>query len=232
MSAIGIIGGMGPQASAQLLELLVRKAPAHMTIRDDSDFPEIVVVSVPMPNFVTSTTNMQTAKEIVIEHLPILETAGCDVAGIACNTAHQFLPAVQQKTHVPFLSMPELVGQHIANHGWRRVGLLASPNTLGARLYDDAMPPDATLIRPTAEAADTIEELIFRMLSGISAPGDRALLRRIVETFRKDQHLDAVILGCTELPLIFGESDDLAIIDTLAVLADGLLVEHQRNLGR
>jgi aspartate racemase len=227
MSAIGIIGGMGPQASAQLLELLVRKAPDHMTIRDDSDFPEIVVVSVPVPNFVESKPNIQKAKQLVIERVGLLETAGCTVAGIACNTAHIFLPAVQRKATVPFLSMPKLVGKHIAGQGWRRVGLLATPNTLASKLYDHALPKGIVLTRPSVATAEVVERLIFRALAGKSSASDRKVLRQMVQDFRIQQRLDAVILGCTELPLIFGETKDASVIDTLAVLADGLLAHRQ-----
>lgn len=223
MSAIGIIGGMGPQASAQLVELLVRKSPEHFEIHDDSDFPEIVLVSVPVPNFVESKENMKKAAQIVSDRAKLLEVAGCSVAGIACNTAHLFLPEVQRATRVPFLSMPRLVGQHITTHGWRRVGLLATPNTLGSRLYDDALPPGVELVRPAHDAADQIERCIMRQLAGKPGPRDREQLRALVEQFRTAQRLDAVILGCTELPLVLGETDDQTIIDTLAILADGLL---------
>ena len=228
MSAIGIIGGMGPQASAQLLELLVQRAPAHMPITDDSDFPEIVVVSVPVPNFVESKQNIQKARDIVISCLPILEKAGCGVAGIACNTAHVFLPVVQRRTNISFLSMPKLVGEHIARQRWRRVGLLATPNTLRSRLYDEALPKDVELVRPRRELAVAAEKLIFRMLGGQSSPSDKNRLRKIVGDFKETAHLDAVILGCTELPLIFGETDDSTIIDTLSILADGLLESHTK----
>lgn len=226
MSAIGIIGGMGPQASAQLVELLVRKSPEHFEIHDDSDFPEIVLVSVPVPNFVESKSNMKKAARIVSDRAKLLEMAHCDVAGIACNTAHLFLPEVQRATSVPFLSMPRLVGAHIATHGWWRVGLLATPNTLGSQLYDDAMPPGVELVRPSHEVATRVEAFIMRQLAGRPGVRDREQLRKMVEQFRIDRQLDAIILGCTELPLVFGETGDPTIIDTLAILADGLLAHH------
>lgn len=231
MSAIGIIGGMGPQASAQLVELLVRRAPEHFEIHDDSDFPEIVLVSVPVPNFVESKSNMKQAARIVSDRAKLIEIAHCDVAGIACNTAHLFLPEVQQATSVPFLSMPRLVGAHITAHDWRRVGLLATPNTLSSRLYDDAMPAGVALVRPSNTAGAQVETFIMRQLAGKPGLHDQEKLRKLVERFRTDQQLDAIILGCTELPLIFGESDDSTIIDTLAVLADGLLAQHAEHQG-
>jgi aspartate racemase len=229
MSAIGIIGGMGPQASAQLVELLVCKSPEHFEIHDDSDFPEIVLVSVPVPNFVESKENMKQAARIVSDRAKLLEIAHCDVAGIACNTAHLFLPEVQQATSVPFLSMPRLVGAHVTTHGWRRVGLLATPNTLSSQLYDDALPSGVELVRPSHEVATRVEAFIMRQLAGKPGLHDREQLQKLIEQFRIDRQLDAIILGCTELPLVFGETDDPTVIDTLAILADGLLAHHAKK---
>jgi aspartate racemase len=209
MSAIGIIGGMGPQASAHLLDLLVRDAPQHMSIASDSDFPEIMLLSVPVPNFVTNKTHLQ--------------QSGCVVAGIACNTAHLMLPELQQATTVPFIAIPELVAAEIARNSWRRVGLTGSPNTLASTLFDDAIPNHTALIRPDIATTTILERLIFKELSGMRTEQDRRLLHTIINRFMHTQELDAVILGCTELPLIFGDSDDAHIIDTLSILSKGLL---------
>jgi aspartate racemase len=223
MSAIGIIGGMGPQASAHLLDLLVRDAPQHMSIASDSDFPEIMLLSVPVPNFVTNKTHLQQAKQILKKRLKLLEQSGCVVAGIACNTAHLMLPELQQATTVPFIAIPELVAAEIARNSWRRVGLTGSPNTLASTLFDDAIPNHTALIRPDIATTTILERLIFKELSGMRTEQDRRLLHTIINRFMHTQELDAVILGCTELPLIFGDSDDAHIIDTLSILSKGLL---------
>ena len=225
MAAIGILGGMGPQASARLQQLLVRDAPKHMTIRIDTDFPEIVLLSVPVPNFIANKRHMNKAREILIQRTKLLETAGCVINGIACNTAHLLLPELQAATTTPFVSIPILTAQKVEELGAKRVGLLGTPNTLKSKLYDNALGANIELIRPTTKMIDRVEQLIFRQLQGQSNDGDSLELRRITTQFLEEARLDAVILGCTELPLIFGESADQRIIDTLAVLSEGLLKE-------
>ena len=220
MSAIGIIGGMGPQASAHLLDLLVTKAPRHMVIESDSDFPEFVLLSEPVPNFVNSKENMDRAAQILKTKLPILENANCVVAGIACNTAHQFLSVLQTATTVEFISIPQEVGKVITECGFKHVGLLGSPSTINSRLFDDAVDTQE-ILRPPQSTTDEIENLIRMQLAGNITHKHRKKLAAIVNTFIKSCDLDIVILGCTELPLILGEHPHA--IDTLSLLADKLL---------
>lgn len=134
MSVIGILGGMGPQASAKLLSMLVEKS-----IKTTGNCPEIVLMNVPVPNFVSNKQNMSIAKTMLIKRTKILEKAGCTVIGIACNTAHLMLADLQSITSVPFVSLPNLVAEKINELGFKKVGLLASPNTLLSRLFDEAL---------------------------------------------------------------------------------------------
>lgn len=228
MPAIGILGGMGPQASAHLQTLLIKDAPKLINIKSDSDFPEIVMFSVSVPNFVSDTRNFQKAKEILKKRVELLEQAGCVVGGIACNTAHLMLPELQAVTSMPFLSIPKLVNKKLVQMGAKKVGLLASPNTIKSRLYDDEVDSEISLIRPSQEITDEVEQLIFRRLaSSDTAPEDTARLHEIVAEFASKEELDLVILGCTELPLIFGDSADAdsdnKVISSLGVLSEGLL---------
>ena len=166
MAAIGILGGMGPQASAHLLRLVVHNAPNHTTINLDTDFPEIVLLSVPVPNFITNKKHLRVAKNILIQRTRLLEQAGCTVNGIACNTAHLLLPDLQAATKTPFVSIPELVAVKIMQMGAKRVGLLATPNTLQSTLYDDALGASVKIVRPEKKIVNQIEKLIFKLLKG------------------------------------------------------------------
>jgi aspartate racemase len=227
MPAIGILGGMGPQASAKLYELIIAGTSKYSPAALDEDFPEIVLLNVPVPNFISNKNNMPEAKRMLIERTKLLEAAGCTINGIACNTVHVLLPELQAATKVPFLSIPKLVADKVRATGYKRVGLLATPTTLTSTLYDDALAGVADIIRPKDAFAKQIESYIYRMLDGTLTETDRQAVKRRVQIFRKNNDLDAVILGCTELPLIYGESlDDDSVLDTLQLLADGLLQSY------
>ena len=223
MTAIGILGGMGPQASARLHTILINDAPKHMRIESDTDFPEIVHISASVPNFIHDKTNLEITKQMLITRTQLLEGAGCVVNGIACNTAHLLFEDLQAATSVPFASLPHLVADRIKKNGHKRVGLLATPNTLSSTLYDDAMSADVELVRPNEIVATSLEAMIFRQITGLTTAQDKEDLHGMVDAFIKAEKLDVVILGCTELPLIFDDSENESIIDTIQVLAEGLL---------
>ncbi|MEI6228854.1 MAG: aspartate/glutamate racemase family protein [Candidatus Saccharibacteria bacterium] len=138
MSTIGILGGMGPQASAKLLTMLIDRSK-FFTNKIIDDCPEIILISVPVPNFISNKNNIKTAQAMLIKRAKLLEKAGCNINCIACNTAHILLPAIQASTNVPFLSIPKLVAKIIKQSGFKKVGLLASPTTLAATIFDEAL---------------------------------------------------------------------------------------------
>lgn len=226
MSAIGILGGMGPQASAKLYELIIKGTQKYTPAAVDDDYPEIVLLNVPVPNFISNKKEIIKAKQMLIERTKLLEQAGCTINGIACNTVHILLPELQAVTSVPFLSIPNLVTTQVRNAGFKRVGLLATPTTLASTLYDEALAGIAEIVRPEAQFAKQIEDNIYKQLNDNQSEADRQQFRLDVDEFKIANKLDAVILGCTELPLVYGDGQQSQIIDTLYVLSDALLREY------
>lgn len=226
MSAIGVIGGMGPQASARLYNLLIEGSMEFTDTALDEHYPEIVILSVPVPDFVRDDKAVSHVKKTLIKKTKLLEEAGCGVNGIACNTAHIMLPDLQACTDVPFLSLPVLVAQRAQEKGFKRVGLFASIMTLNSSLYDDAFDGVAELVKPAKKTAQRLNTLIYKQLNNDISLKDKKKLRSMAKQFMHSKGLDVVVLGCTELPLVYGESDSEKVIDTLQVLSDGLLKHH------
>lgn len=230
MSAIGILGGMGPQASAKLYELLIKGTQKYTPAAVDDDYPEIVLLNVPVPNFISNKNELPKAKQMLINRTKLLEQAGCTVNGIACNTAHILLPELQAATNVPFLPIPELVASRAKIAGYKRVGLLATPTTLGSTLYDVAFADTAEIVRPNQAFARQIEQYVYLQLNNKLSENERQVFRQQVSGFKQDSGLDAVILGCTELPLVYDDSsNDETILDTLQILSDELLATYFAN---
>lgn len=227
MSAIGILGGMGPQASAKLYELLIEGTQEYYPAAVDDEYPEIVLLNVPVPNFISNKNELLKAKQMLIERTKLLEKAGCTINGIACNTVHILLPELQAITRVSFLSIPRLVAEQAKTAGYKRVGLLATPTTLNSTLYDEALADNTAVVRPDKVFAEQIEQYIYSRLNNKLLQDERLQFKAKVKEFKQANKLDAVILGCTELPLVYGESkSDKTVIDTLQVLADGLLKNY------
>jgi aspartate racemase len=229
MSAIGILGGLGPQASAKLLDLIIQKRSKQEGVKFDDDFPEIVLLNIRVPNFIDGEENLDRVRQILISKTKVLEQSGCTIAAVACNTAHIFLPAIKRSSSLPFLSIPEIVTERIRQLGFTKVGLIGTKNTLRSRMFDEAS-TSSLIIRPNTGLARQAEECILNQISGNITAQEKLGFRKSVSQFMAENRLDGVILGCTELPLVFGESNNNPkIIDTLDILAEELLNVYYNN---
>lgn len=226
MSAIGILGGMGPQASAKLYEMLISGTKVYIPNAVDDDYPEIVLLNVPIPNFISNKNELSVARQILLDKTKLLEIAGCTINAIACNTAHILLPELQASTKVRFLSIPNIVARKIQSEGFKRIGLLATSTTVTSSLYSDALEKIADLIPPNRELISKVETYIYKQLNSHLASSDRDQFHELVERFIHEESLDAIILGCTELPLVYGDNEDPKIIDSLRLLSDELLASY------
>jgi aspartate racemase len=228
--AIGVIGGLGPQASALLYKLLVDKTKYHTNLNDTAAYPRVVLVSTSIPNYLSSGEASDPAViaavvEIVQEEIRLLEQGGAIVDCVACNTAHLALEHLQAATSVPFLSIIELMKEAVRN--FEKPGLLSTCLTKQVCLYQNVHP---NLFVPNDDVLKEAETYIFKLLDDGITPEDVESFHEFVENYRQKNELDAVLLACTELPVVYGPITDPSIISTLDVLADGLLDYYYAHL--
>jgi len=221
--AIGIIGGLGPQASVLLYKLLIERTKDHTNLDDTAAYPRVVLISTSIPNYLSSgqvsdPEVFANVVGIVQEETRLLEQGGAIVNCIACNTAHMALDQLQAVTSVPFLSIMDLMRD--AAKDFKKPGLLSTVLTKQMGLYSNVHP---NLFVPGDETLVEAETFIFKLLDDNITPEDVEAFRRFVEDFKVRNGLDAVLLACTELPVIYGPVLDPSIVSTLDVLADGLL---------
>ena len=88
---IGIIGGMGAEASLRLVERIIELSRQEFRAKDNDEFPEIVMVSIPVPDFIDSKRRVKEAREIIMDRIKKIEKMNLSCLGIACNTAHVIL---------------------------------------------------------------------------------------------------------------------------------------------
>lgn len=99
-----IIGGMGPQASLELHRRMIQQALADGA-KDGTDFPHIVHLSLPVPDFIANESRRSEALEIIINELKNIDASMDDVIIIACNTAHLLQPDIEQRLNIRITSM-------------------------------------------------------------------------------------------------------------------------------
>lgn len=227
--SIGIIGGMGPQASAKLLEVLIEVCVKDFGAKSDSDFPEIILNSIPVPNFIADTKNIKIVLSILKSRVKRLENFNPSCFGIACNTAHVLLKKLQNNTDVPFVSIIAEVAKKVAETQIDKVGLLATPVTINSGLYQKALAKKKiNVVIPSSRDQKIVEGIIWNVLAGKTNDIDRQKLVLVAETLAR-KGAQGIILGCTELPLIFPKDVSLLIFDSIDILARALLQSFFEN---
>lgn len=220
---IGVIGGMGPQASCEFYRLLIDKSIKDYGVVNNDDFPEILIDSVPVPDFIENTKNLSKARNILMDRVRRMCNYPVDTIGIACNTAHILLEDLRYVSSAPIVSIIEEVAKELNHKRYEKIGLLATPTTYKMGIYDVINNDLLKIVQPNRKAQSRLEEIIYKVISG----KDKELLKRkitpLIESFITRERLDALILGCTELPLICPNHLAIRIIDSLDVLADSLL---------
>ena len=133
---IGILGGMGPEASANLYSKMIKYTQHEYGAVQDSDYPPIIIYSMPLLGFdETGIVDQDSVKMQLIEGVRKLENAGCDLIIIGCNTVHIFFDEMQAAVNIPILNIVEETKKKVVDFGCKKVGLFASESTSKTKLY-------------------------------------------------------------------------------------------------
>jgi aspartate racemase len=221
MKKVGLIGGVGPQATAYIYQKLIEVSQSAYNARNNDDYPDVIFASVPVPDFISSKAKLEVAEEMLINTAIGLERAGCDALFIGSSTVHILLDKLQAKTTIPFISMVELVAQRCSDLGYERVALLGTPVLLGSGLYDRALSAQGiNLIKPDAAQIEVCDEIIRLILAGKSVDPVKPSYVGVISSMF-DHKAEAVILGCTELPLVL----DYEVLGDRILSSDKILAE-------
>ncbi|OGH16990.1 MAG: hypothetical protein A3C30_01930 [Candidatus Levybacteria bacterium RIFCSPHIGHO2_02_FULL_40_18] len=221
--SIAILGGMGPQASAKLLEVLFDVCVKDFGAKSDSDFPEVILNSVPVPNFISDRKNSEFALKILEKRVKKLESFNPVCFGISCNTAHVLLDNLQSKTNVPFVSIIDEVAKKVTDSKIKKIGLLGTPVTIDSALYQNALKKQKIeIIVPSRERSKIVEDIVRKVLRGKADVKDAQQLSKVAKSLKRNG-AQGIILGCTELPLIFSKTFPMLVFDSIEILAKGLL---------
>jgi aspartate racemase len=208
---LGVLGGMGPAATVAFLARVQALTPA----RGDAD--HIRVVMDMNPQVPDRNTRPGEAEAELAGMAMRLKAAGADVLAMPCNTAHAQKAGIVA-AGLPFIDMiAETVAAAKAQDA-RAIGILATPG--GEALYRAAL--EAEGIRAVVLAGEDREAFmacIYAVKRGDVGPERRAEMRRLAKTLNT-AGADAVIAGCTEVPLLLDASDvPVPLVDSAEVLA-------------
>ena len=221
---IGILGGMGPEATIDLFAKIVKGTK----VRKDQDHLRVLIDN--NPKIPDRTLAIQgkgpSPLPLLIKGGRALEKAGADFIVIPCVTAHHFYPGLQEKLSIPVLHIIEETMKHIRSRlkGIRRIGLVATTGTVHTGLFQKTFfGSRLEMILPPAQVQkNRVMEAIYGK-KGIKAIGPSPHSRRLVLTACQaliGQGAGAILAGCTEIPLVLKDGDlTVPVIDPISILA-------------
>lgn len=154
-----------------------------------------------------------------------LAAIGADFLLCPDNTIHQALPYVIPRSPLPWLHIAEVVAGEAAGRNFRRIGLTGTRYLVGSEVYPQKLSARGLdYVRPSAEEREEINRIIFdELVYGVFKPEATAYLQQVIGRL-KEGGCDAVVLGCTELPLIMNDSlSPLPTLDSTRLLARAAL---------
>ena len=218
MEKLGVIGGMGPEASSYFYSEVIR----HTKAERDQDHLDLVLISqASMPDRTEAIETGDDAKllESMRVDLQALEAFGCAHVAITCNTSHYFYDKIQAFTKVPIIHMPrEAVREAVEGRSAKRVGIMGTDGTVRTGIYShECEAAGVEWVVPSPERQTDVMSIIYDDVKA-GRPADMHKFDRVMREFiRLD--CDAVILACTELSVVKRDHEvpDLCIdaMDTL-----------------
>jgi aspartate racemase len=220
---IGIVGGVGPAATVDFLDKIVRNTPAQ---RDQEHLKVVVEQNPQIPDRTAHLQKGETDPTIALyAACKRLEADGASIVTIPCNTAHAFIGRLQPFLSIPIVSLLQETAETLRrNHGGcAKVGLLATSGTVESRVYHDVIiPAGFELIVPDAENQARVMNAIYGP-KGVKAGFTEGacyddLLTALTSLVRRGA--DVILLGCTELPLLLARNDAFPVDGKTVALLD------------
>lgn len=224
---VGILGGMGPEATVDLMQRIIALTPAA----DDADHIRCIVDNNPkVPSRIKAIIEGrgEDPGPCMADMGQRLETWGADFLVIACNTAHHYYPAVRNAVKIPVIHLPGLVTDHLIRHypDHKNIGILASPAVAMTGLYTQRFTPHGlTDIWPDQKFQEQMLTVIKSVKKGDSGPA-------VVEAYKKvcshlaEKGATLAIVACTELSALGNDGDcslPIPSVDAAQVLAQEIV---------
>lgn len=222
MKSLGIIGGMGPLASADLYKKITTLTKAtldsdhiHIYLDSNTAIPDRTKAILyggesPVPEIQSSAKKLQ--------------AMGADILVMPCNTSHYFYNEIQNAVQIPLLNMIEECARRAADLGYHCLGLLATEATVKSKIYETTFARyGLRCVLPDETQQQTVTSLIYDCVKAGNYDYSIQPFQAVVDTL-KGQGAEAMLLACTELPIAF-EVFSLPgpVLDSTQILAESAI---------
>mgnify|MGYP001813679303 FL=1 len=222
---VGIVA-CSAEGAALCYRTLCVEAPALMGAHMH---PEVSLHTHPLAEYVAciDEDDWSGIADLMLSSARKLAAIGADFVICPDNTIHRAFDAVVAASPIPWLHIADVVGREASAHGYQRLGITGTRYLMTGPVYPPALARFGIDHRiPDAPARERIDEIIFReLVNGRFHESSRRYFNEVIQSL-KDEGCDAVVLGCTEIPLIVDPDDcPLPTLDSTRLLARAALAE-------
>lgn len=218
MKKIGIIGGLSPASTTVYYKKIV-----DSYLQQTGNYPELFIHSVDMNTMNNYLVNNDIEGVAFFFHKSVdaLINAGADVIAMASNTPHIVFNNLREYSTIPMISIVEETVKTVMKISLKkRLGLLGTRFTMQAGFYEDIFSQNGLeLYTPAPEAQDKVHSLIFsELINGIFTKKTENYLLSVIDQMHEQYDIDAIVLGCTELPLILKDGyKNITFLNTMEI---------------
>lgn len=213
---VGVLGGMGPDATADFMSRVIRATPAQK----DQDHLRMLVDNNPhVPNRQEALLRGGEDPGPTLAAMARgLEAAGADFLVMPCNTAHAFVHAITEAVDIPLVSIIDATVDACGDAGM--IGVLATDGCIASGVFQEALADSGRVaVLPDDVEMDALMSLIRRIKAGDTDPDVVAGMRAIAEALAV-RGAEVIVAGCTEIPLVLDQGMlDVPLVSSTDALA-------------
>ena len=229
---LGIIGGMGPMASADFYDMISSKTDASC---DQENLNLILLSHAGMPDRTEAILSkdeaqIEAVRSKLLADAMFLQNAGCTAIAVTCNTAHYFVNMIEDELDIPFIHLIRETAEAVASRiGAKKVAVLATDGTIETRLYQDELSKRGVIaFTPKAEVQALVMHEIYECIKS-GKPADEEIWQKI-EEYVKAEGCEAAVLACTELSVVRKElSLGSFYFDPMDIMAESCLDFYEKR---
>lgn len=194
---LGILGGMGPQATQDFYQRILDRTDASC---DQEHLPTLIWSDTSMPDRTAAILggDAEGCYQRLLSGARLLERGGCTVLAIPCNTSHYFADRLQEELSIPLIHMPRETVGALVEEGKRKVGILATDGTIRTGVYQkECTAGGLEAVSPPEE----IQKLVMSIIYDEIKRGEKGSREKfaVIDRWLRQTGCDSAILGCTEL---------------------------------
>jgi aspartate racemase len=223
MKTLGLVGGIGPESTIEYYRLIVA---AYRARKLDGSFPPVIINSIDMTKMLAliGANQMNEVTDYLVGEVNKLARAGAEFGLLAANTPHIVFDDIRSRSKIPLISIVEATCDAVRAKDIQRAGLFGTRFTMQGSFYPDVFSKRGIqLITPDEPDQDYIhDKYMHELVHGLFLDETRRHLLDILDRLIDQQHIQGLILGGTELPLILRDESyrDIPLLDTTKIHVD------------